>query len=136
MRYTDHPIETRDNVRAKALRKESSNPEKILWQALRQNGLQRGLKFRRQQPIHPYIADFACMKIKLIIELDGRSHDGRLVHDKKRDLYLQRLGYMVLRFTNDEAMNNLEGVVGLILGEAERLFMKKGESQTAERPLP
>ncbi len=124
MRNTDHPIETRDIVRAKALRKESSNPEKILWQALRQNELQKGLKFRRQQPIHPYIADFACMKIKLLIELDGASHDTRLACDKKRDAYLQSLGYDVLRFTNDDVMNDLEGVVASIMGEVEKRFLK------------
>src|ERR1700733_16113524 len=87
--------------RAKQLRKGSPLPERLLWNALCELRKETGLKFRRQQPLHPYIADFACMKARLVVELDGPSHDTRLAYDAKRDLDLQKMGWTVIRFTNE-----------------------------------
>ncbi len=86
-------------------------PERRLWRVLgnRQLG---GFKFRRQHPIGPYIADFACVSAKLIVEIDGESHftvDG-IAADKKRGVFLQTRGWTVLRFTNTDVRESLEGV--------------------------
>ncbi|MCO4202628.1 endonuclease domain-containing protein [Aeromonas taiwanensis] len=88
-----------------------TEPERRLWQVLRAGQL--GVKFRRQQGIGPYIADFYCPERLLVIEVDGDSHfDERgLSHDKQRDAYMAGLSLTVLRFSNREVMPNLPGVV-------------------------
>lgn len=88
-----------------------TEPERRLWQLLRAGQL--GVKFRRQQSIGPYIADFYCPERLLMIEVDGDSHfDERgLSHDKQRDAYMAALSLTVLRFSNREVMQNLPGVV-------------------------
>jgi very-short-patch-repair endonuclease len=68
------------------------------------------MKFRRQYPIGPYIADFCCTKERLIVEVDGGHHDEQLARDEERTAYLEREGYRVLRFWNNEVMSKLEGV--------------------------
>ncbi|MFQ2094334.1 endonuclease domain-containing protein [Aeromonas taiwanensis] len=88
-----------------------TEPEWRLWHVLRAGQL--GVKFRRQQGIGPYIADFYCPERLLVIEVDGDSHfDERgLSHDKQRDAYMAGLSLTVLRFSNREVMPNLPGVV-------------------------
>jgi very-short-patch-repair endonuclease len=95
--------------RAVDLRQNATNPEQRLWSILcrRQLG---GLKFRRQHPIEPYIADFYCASENFIIELDGESHEGRQTYDEARSEHLQRLGLKILRITNDDVIHNLDGV--------------------------
>ncbi|MEZ6930065.1 endonuclease domain-containing protein [Aeromonas sp. S16(2024)] len=89
----------------------STAPERRLWQVLRAGQL--GVKFRRQQGIGPYIADFYCPERLLVIEVDGDSHfdEQGLSHDKQRDAYMAGLSLTVLRFSNREVMQNLPGVV-------------------------
>ena len=82
----------------------------LLWHFLRNKQLD-GYKFRRQQPIGPYIADFACLSRKLLIELAGSQHAERYSYDEKRDNLLQEKGYRVLRFWNDEVLENCFGVL-------------------------
>lgn len=94
---------------ARALRKDMTDVERKLWYLLRDRRLQ-GHKFRRQYIIGHYIADFACTKAKLIIELDGGQHSERQAYDKKRDDYLRAEGFTVLRFWNNEVTENKEGV--------------------------
>jgi very-short-patch-repair endonuclease len=120
MRLEKHINSTRDHQKAKDLRKNQSPAERKLWNVLRKQTTAGGLSFRRQQPIHPYVADFVCLKARLVIELDGFSHESRLTYDKKRDAYLKSLGYRVLRFSNDEIIRNVYGVVETILHEADR----------------
>lgn len=100
--------------RAIDLRNSATNPEQRLWSVLcrRQLG---GLKFRRQHPIEPYIADFYCASAKFVIELDGESHDGRQSYDAKRSEHLDSLGLKILRVTNDDVIHNLDGVTIAIL---------------------
>ncbi|MDB5643635.1 MAG: hypothetical protein JWN07_2952 [Hyphomicrobiales bacterium] len=76
--------------------------ETILWRALRGSRF-RHIKFRRQVPIGPYVADFLCVEYRLIVELDGPPHDEaeQKSHDRKRDAYLRAMNYEVLRFPND-----------------------------------
>jgi very-short-patch-repair endonuclease len=84
--------------------------ETLLWRYLKADRL-AGLAFRRQTPMGPYIADFVAHSCKLIVELDGESHDfeDRVRHDERRDQWFVSRGYRVLRFTNDDVMKNLEG---------------------------
>ena len=93
------------------LRKNSTEPERRLWQAVR--GKQLGFKLRRQQGIGPYIVDFYCAEKKLVIELDGDSHctQDAQRYDQQRSAYLNSLGLNVLRFTNFDVMQNLDGVL-------------------------
>jgi very-short-patch-repair endonuclease len=98
--------------RARSLRRASTDAERKLWAHLRSRQL-KGAKFRRQHPIGPYIADFACVEAKLIIELDGGGHDRdeQLHADEVRSAYLESCGYRVVRFWNNEVMENIDGVL-------------------------
>ncbi len=94
--------------------------ERKLWNFLR--GDQLGVRFRRQAPIGPYIADFTCLKAKLIIELDGEQHytpEG-IAHDKKRDEYLRRRGLKVLRFSTVEFLQNTDATLEEICEAIEK----------------
>jgi very-short-patch-repair endonuclease len=75
------------------------------------------LKFRRQHPLHPYIVDFACVEARLIIELDDASHDTRQAYDAEREKALRKRGWTIMRFTNEEIADNLEGVILTILNQ-------------------
>ncbi len=96
---------------AKRLRKANTEAEKQLWQELKGRKLM-GFKFRRQHPIHFYIADFYCHEERLIVEVDGKIHlNPRIkMQDKNREDELSRLGIRIIRFTNEEVMNNLPEV--------------------------
>ena len=98
--------------RAKRLRRAMTRAETLLWRHLKANRL-AGLGFRRQSPMGNYIADFVAHSCKLVVEVDGESHDfeERIRHDKRRDEWFASRGYRVLRFTNDDVTKNLEGVV-------------------------
>jgi len=96
------------------LRKQATHPEKLLWSILSGRQL-AGLKFRRQHPIEPFIVDFYCAEAKLVIELDGESHNGRESYDAERSKLLANLGLNVMRITNDEVLTNLDGVAEGIL---------------------
>lgn len=101
---------------ARTLRRNQTDAEKLLWSRLRNRGL-LGAKFRRQCPIGPFFADFACMDAHLVIELDGGHHMDRREEDAARTDYIKAQGFRVLRFWNIEVLENLGGVVEVI-GEA------------------
>lgn len=103
--------------RARRLRREATLPERLLWGILR-NGQLGGLKFRRQHPIGPYIADYYCHAAKLIVELDGDSHDATGEYDLRRDDYMRRQGLRVLRILNDDVLKEIEAVAVAILAAA------------------
>ena len=98
------------------LRKNSTSPEQKLWQKIRNKQL--GVKFRRQQGIGRYIADFYCAELNLVIEIDGDSHfeQNAEKYDLERNNFMNGLGIRVLRFTNREIVENLDGVL-LVLKE-------------------
>jgi very-short-patch-repair endonuclease len=107
---------------ARALRKDMTPAERIIWYALRAHRL-NGAGFRRQAPIGPYIADFVSHGARLIMEIDGGQHfeDGHERRDAIRDAFLNAEGYRVLRFDNHQVMTNRQGVLNRIaevLGEA------------------
>jgi very-short-patch-repair endonuclease len=101
--------------RAKELRRTMTRAETLLWRYIKANRID-GLSFRRQVPMGRYVGDFVCHAARLIVELDGESHDfeSRQRHDQKRDAWFVSQGYLVLRFTNDDALSELEGVVTVI----------------------
>jgi len=99
--------------RARKLRKETTPAERLLWNALRNSSF-AGLKFRRQHPVGFYVADFCCQQKKLIIELDGDSHDFSEQKDRARTEALNREGYQAIRFSNTDVLDNLEGVLMMI----------------------
>jgi very-short-patch-repair endonuclease len=103
-------FKARDTKRAKELRNQATPAERQLWSILSGRKLD-GHKFSRQMPIGPYFADFLCRDAKLVVELDGYSHDTQQDHDARRDALMQAEGYRVLRFANVDVNANLEGVV-------------------------
>ena len=102
--------ETSERLRsfARAMRKEPTKSENMLWQTLRGRKLE-GLKFKRQEPMGSYIVDFVCHEKKLIIEADGGQHSESLP-DLERDHYFRSKGYRVLRFWNDEIERDSDAV--------------------------
>jgi very-short-patch-repair endonuclease len=107
---------------ARKLRKNQTDAEKLLWSILRARQL-LSLKFRRQQPVGPYILDFYCHDYKLCIELDGGQHyttQGQQ-NDKDRMAFLAQHGIHVLRFSNLDALKNLEAVLLRIVEEVTSL---------------
>ena len=98
--------------RRKELRNNQTGAEKILWEKLRRRQVE-GFKFRRQYGIGEYIVDFYCSELKLVIEIDGEYHENKGVkeYDLERDKYLTSLGFKVIRFTNDEVVDECEKVV-------------------------
>jgi len=93
------------------LRKNSTQGEIILWTKVLENKQMLGFQFNRQFPIDKYIVDFICRKIKLIVEIDGYSHQFKYNIDIERDKLLSALGYRVLRFTEKEILNDLNNVI-------------------------
>jgi very-short-patch-repair endonuclease len=104
---------------ARRLRRAQTDAERTLWFRLRDRRL-AGLKFRRQMPIGSYIADFCCEHARLIIELDGGQHADRNAQDMKRTADLAAYGYLVLRFWNNDVINNIDGVLETILTTARQ----------------
>ena len=100
---------------ARRLRRGMTDAERKLWQALRAKRF-RGAGFRRQAPLGPYIADFVCHKLKMVIEADGGQHSGS-ERDVVRDEWMVRESYRVLRFWNNEVLGNFEGVMDRISRE-------------------
>ena len=106
----------RPRVRARELRRSSPDAERLLWRHLRDHRL-GGFKFRRQHPIGPYFADFACIEACLVVELDGGQHFEAdvIAADKRRSSALAVLGYTVLRVDNRQMLNETDAVLQVIL---------------------
>ena len=95
---------------ARRLRCEATDAERRLWSRLR-NRQVGGVKFRRQVPIGAFVADFASVEAKLIIEVDGSQHAQAVEPDRLRSDALGAAGYLVLRFWNNDVLENIDGVV-------------------------
>jgi very-short-patch-repair endonuclease len=106
-------------VHARTLRKGMTDAERKLWSGLR--GEQLGFKFRRQHPLGHYIADFACLEPKLIVELDGSQHADTEAYDLARDAFLKSQGFAVLRFPSNAPFQNFDGVLSAILHQLNHL---------------
>jgi very-short-patch-repair endonuclease len=122
-------------ARSRRLRRDATWPEVILWRSLRGRGLGE-FKFRRQQPIGRYVVDFFCSASALIVELDGDSHIERKAEDDARQRWLESSGYRVVRISNDDVLQNLEGVLIQIEREctqANFALSPPGERDAAQR---
>ena len=101
--------------RARGMRKQTSRAERAAWDIVRDNRL--GFKFRRQRPIGRYIADFACVDAKLVIEIDGSSHSlaDQIDYDAERTSLLNKLGWRVLRIRDELVLSDPSAVAALIV---------------------
>jgi very-short-patch-repair endonuclease len=101
---------------ASRLRNNQTDAEKRLWHVLRNRRL-AGLKFRRQFSFPPYIVDFVCLEHRIIVEVDGGQHAENVAYDSERTQFLEGQGYRVLRFWNNDVLENTEEVLNGILKE-------------------
>lgn len=99
-------------VKAKELRENMTEAEKILWSRL--NNKQLGKRFKPQHPISIFIVDFYCHSKKLVIEIDGGYHKTQFEYDKGRTSELEHFGIKVIRFTNEEVLNDIDKVLDVI----------------------
>ena len=122
--------EVRESPRdyARGLRRRQTDAERRLWARLRDRRL-LGVRFARQVPIGPYIVDFCCREQRLIVELDGGQHATRADYDAGRTAFLEGLGYRVLRFWDNEALRNTDGVL-------QRIAQALSSAQTRPSPRP
>ena len=97
---------------ARELRRRQTDAEKTIWAKVRNRQLE-SVKFRRQQPIGPYIVDFVSLERKLVIEIDGGQHNEEEAkrRDEERTAWLERKGYRILRFWDNEVLRNMDGVL-------------------------
>jgi very-short-patch-repair endonuclease len=118
----------RETKKAQQLRNAATPAERRLWAHLGSRRL-NGHKFSRQMPVGTYVADFLCRELRLIVEIDGYSHDLRMEHDAARTRCLKEEGFTVIRFTNADVFERVEGVLLQISEVLERL-------QPHPQPLP
>jgi very-short-patch-repair endonuclease len=104
------------NNQARALRRQMTEAEKVMWNKLRDRRLD-GVKFKRQKPIAGYIVDFVALDLKLVVEIDGGQHAERVVQDAARTKVLVESGYHVVRFWNHDVLGNIEGVLEALIQE-------------------
>ncbi|MBC2669389.1 endonuclease domain-containing protein [Novosphingobium piscinae] len=124
---------SRPTARSRELRRNTTEAERRLWQQLRNRQL-RGKRFNRQFPVGQFICDFACREQRLIVELDGGHHAHVLDYDLRRTQFLEAQGYRVIRFWNNEVMENIEAVL-MRIGEALDNRPSPGPSRRREGSL-
>jgi very-short-patch-repair endonuclease len=119
-------INPKTRTRAKTLRRELTRAEREMWDLLR-DFRPRGARFRRETPVGPYIADFAWLSARIIVEVDGDSHEtefGR-THDVRRDAFLSRQGFKVLRFDNADVISSPD-TIAIMLERELTPFLTQG----------
>lgn len=114
MFYKRNPVSEETRHRARELRRDLTFPERRLWNVLRRQHL-AGLRFVKQVPVGPYIVDFVCREKRLLVEVDGDSHADRKAYDQKRATWLISQSYQLVRVSNDDVLNNLDGVLAAIV---------------------
>ncbi len=119
--------------RAKDMRRFATDAEAKLWTALRARRLE-GYKFRRQVGFGPYIADFYCAEMKLVVEADGSQHAEQMAYDAARTEFFTRQGFRVMRFWNNDVLQNLDGVLTMI--REVLLAGMPSPSHASRGPLP
>ena len=98
---------------ARRLRRDMTDAERTLWAQIRHKQVD-GYRFRKQVPLGKYVADFACLEPRLIVEVDGGQHADQTIPDAARSAWLENNGFRVLRFWNNEVLENLDGVLQTI----------------------
>ena len=116
--------------RARALRQRLTDAERLLWRHLRNREL-GGWKFRRQYPVGPYIVGFICVEKNLVIEVDGGQHQENEELDAQRSAYLNKMGYRVFRFWNNQVLQETEAVL-----EAIFAILATDNKQNSPSPQP
>lgn len=96
-------------ARARELRRDGSDAERICWELLRAHRM-AGIEFRRQHPIGPYFADFACVSRKLVIEVDGEHHADQVERDNRRTGFMESQGWRVIRFAANRVVADRESI--------------------------
>ena len=114
MQYSNNHYNKKLKPLAQALRKDMPPGEKKLWYQVLSNKKMMDCRFLRQRTINNYIVDFICLELKLIIEVDGKSHDDKVEYDSNRDNVLVQLGYTTLRLRHTDVMHDIEGVKRII----------------------
>ena len=129
--------EKRSRPHVKSLRAKMTDAEVILWSKLRLK-VQHGAHFRRQHAVGPYIADFACVPAKLIVEVDGATHssDSEIAYDRKRDAYMMQRGWRVIRVSNNDVYKNLDNVCEMILRYSHPLRPAMRSASPSTSPAP
>jgi very-short-patch-repair endonuclease len=119
---------------ANYLRKNMTKAEACLWKYALRAGRMKGYCFRRQRPVMGFIADFMCFELNLIIEVDGYSHllDETINKDQIKNTALEKFGYTVIRFRDEEVLCDIDNVIGRL----ERYVREFEENHTAVHPLP
>ena len=130
--YPDWKVPARLRANARALRRNSTDAERVLWSELRAGRL-NGAGFRRQVPIDSYIADFICHAAKLVIELDGGQHVEQAQYDRQRERDMQELGFQTLRFWDHEVLKETDAVMEKIRQVAQALALTPALSRKRER---
>ncbi|NEU09386.1 endonuclease domain-containing protein [Flavihumibacter sp. R14] len=111
---------------ASSLRKQMTKAEACLWKYVLKARKLRGYQFRRQRPVLRYIADFMCMELMLIIEVDGITHDWEETHkrDRKREQELEAAGFSILRFSDEEVLKDIDAVLAYLENWVDRQSLK------------
>jgi very-short-patch-repair endonuclease len=125
------PVRRQISRHAAPLRRDATDVEKSLWSALRNRQIE-GRKFRRQWTVGPYIADFACIEARLIVELDGGQHSPEA--DAARTRFLEAAGYRVIRFWNTDMVEQREGVLEIIRNALLEHSAEEGKTLTQPSP--
>ncbi|TBR17913.1 endonuclease domain-containing protein [bacterium] len=124
---------------SRELRRRQTDCEQRIWGRLRDRRL-AGFKFRRQRPIGPYIVDFCCLEKRLVVELDGGQHSERREYDERRTRFLEDEGFRVLRFWDNEVLDETEGVLETIyrnlLDPHPDPLPQAGEGEKTRNPHP
>ena len=130
------PYDTRLTAKARENRRKQTYPEKMMWLGLLRDREFEGLKFIRQKPIDRFIVDFYCAELMLAIEIDGVSHEGQKEYDNERTEMLKTFGITVVRYSNDDVLENLDGVHVDLKQKVEKLKreLKTPRSRFAESP--
>ena len=107
-----------DVTRPRRLRQRGTDAEMALWNRLRNRAL-NGPKFRRQVPLGPFVVDFVCFDARFVVEIDGGQHAANHERDRERTAWLEADGYRVVRFWNNEVLENIDGVLQTIAASLE-----------------
>lgn len=110
---------------ARAMRRHDTDAEARLWNALRSGRLD-GMTWKRQVPFGPYILDFLCRDVRLVVEVDGNQHADQAAYDARRTAYLESAGLRVLRFWNSDVLTNRDGVCLTILAASDAHLLSPG----------
>jgi len=119
---------------ANNLRKEMTKAEACLWKYVLRARQMNGYQFRRQRPVLNYVADFMCKELCLVIEVDGITHDSKLEKDERRADELRQAGFHVFRFTDEEVLTNIEGVMMAIERIIDEIIPPPAPSKGGQTP--